>query len=281
MTNVLIAIKNIIDNPLNDVVSYYSGSNRINGVGDALEKYIKDIFANTLEVQDENEKQVVYSKLFSYIGNQNNPPDLMIRGGDAIEVKKIQSLRSSIALNSSYPKDKLYSDSPMITRACKECEDWSEKDIYYTVGVTDNRKIKTLWFIQGCCYSAEKETYEKIKNKIKDTFVNSPNVEFAETKELGRINRVDPLGITNFRIRGMWHIENPIKVYDYITKIDETSDFSVNLILLKEKYLSYPENDRAELEKIKKDNFKISYIKIKSPNNPAKLLDAILVNFNI
>ena len=38
---------------------------------------------------------------------------------------------SQIALNSSYPKDKLYADSPMITQECRECENWREKDIIY------------------------------------------------------------------------------------------------------------------------------------------------------
>jgi len=31
------------------------------------------------------------------------------------------------------------------------------------------------------------------------------DIEFSQTKELGRVNRVDPLGITNLRIQGMWH----------------------------------------------------------------------------
>lgn len=281
MTNILVAFKNIIENPINNVTSHYSGSNRINGVGDALEVYIKDLFANTLEVQDENKKNEEYQKHFSYIGNQNNPPDLMIRGGDAIEVKKIQSLRSAIALNSSYPKDKLYSDSPMITTACRECETWTEKDIYYTVGVTDNEKIKTLWFIQGACYSASKDVYERIKNKIKDGVSSCSGVEFAETKELGRVNKVDPLGITNLRIRGMWHIENPIKVYDYVVNNEDENDFSVNLILLKEKYNTYPEEDRNYLESVNSNGFEMKDIKIKSPNNPAELLDAKLITLKV
>lgn len=62
--------------------------------------------------------------MFSYIGNQNNPPDSMLRNGDAIEVKKIESKKAALALNSSYPKAKLYADSPMINKECRECEKW-------------------------------------------------------------------------------------------------------------------------------------------------------------
>ena len=48
MTNMLQAIVNIINNPLPDLLSHYksTSNNRINAVGDALEEFIKDAFAN-------------------------------------------------------------------------------------------------------------------------------------------------------------------------------------------------------------------------------------------
>lgn len=278
-TNLLIAIANLIKNPITNLVSHYRVINRANSMGDALEFYIKDLFCNSLNENNLEKKNEIYSKYFSYIGNQNNPPDIIIRQGDAIEVKKIESLRSSIALNSSYPKDKLYADSPMITTACKNCEDWREKDLIYTVGVSKDNNLKALWLVYGDCYSANKEVYEKVKNTISKGVNELPNVEFSKTKELGRVNRVDPLGITYLRIRGMWGIENPIKVFDYITPSEQTFDFFVNAILLKEKYLSFPEKDRKNIEALINDNFSIEDIKIKSPNNPAKLLEAKLLSF--
>jgi hypothetical protein len=134
-TNLLVAIKNLITDPVTDLVSHYSGANRINNVGEALETYIKDLFCGTLKEINASKKDKAYGDYFSYIGNQNNPPDAMLKGGDAIEVKKIESFSASLALNSSYPKDKLYSDSPMITAACRAAEEWKEKDLIYTVGV--------------------------------------------------------------------------------------------------------------------------------------------------
>lgn len=79
-------------------------------------------------------------KFFSYLGNQNNPPDVILKGGDAIEIKKIQSKSSAIALNSSYPKNKLYSNDPRITKACKNSEVWKVKDMIYVIGVTNDKK---------------------------------------------------------------------------------------------------------------------------------------------
>lgn len=278
MTNLLIALSNIVKNPLTDVVSHYRSSNRANGMGDALEFYVKDLFCGTTNIEDANKKNEIYDKHFSYLGNQNNPPDIIIRGGDAIEVKKIESLRSGIALNSSYPKDKLYSDSPMITQACRDCEDWREKDLIYTIGVAKNNKLQALWFIYGNCYAAGKDIYERIRNKISSGLSELEGVEFSETKELGRVNKVDPLGITYLRIRGMWHIENPIKVFDYITGVDGDR-LTVNALILKDKYNSFPAQDRENLENLETSGLSISDVKIKSPNNPAKLLEAKLIKF--
>ena len=69
----------------------YSGRNRANGMGEALENYIKDAFAGTFGISDELQKMKTYNQKFSWLGSQNNPPDIMIKGGDAIEVKKTQS----------------------------------------------------------------------------------------------------------------------------------------------------------------------------------------------
>ena len=50
MTDILRAIVNIVKNPIPDLLSHYKSmsNNRINAVGDALEEFIKDAFANTI-----------------------------------------------------------------------------------------------------------------------------------------------------------------------------------------------------------------------------------------
>jgi hypothetical protein len=101
MSNLLKALKLIIDNPIIQVKNYYSGRNRANSVGEALENYVKDIFANSFDLS-EIERIEKLNKVFSYLGNQNNPPDIILRNGDAIETKKVQSPTSALALNSSY-----------------------------------------------------------------------------------------------------------------------------------------------------------------------------------
>ncbi len=179
------------------------------------------------------------------MGNQNNPPDIIVKNGDAIEVKKIESLLSAIALNSSYPKNKLYADDSRITNNCKNCEinDWNRKDIIYSIGIAPKgtNQLKAIWFVYGDCYAANNEIYKRIADKISIGISEISDVELAKTNELAGVKKVDPLGITNLRVRGMWHIQNPIKVFKDFTTINKMHEFTVNAILLEEKYLSFPE----------------------------------------
>jgi hypothetical protein len=141
VSNIIKAFVNIVDKPIVKLIDYYGGRNRINSAGKALELYVQDAFANTLDEDDNLKRLEKLQEIYSYEGNQNNPPDLMLQNSDAIEVKKLQSKNSAIALNSSYPKAKLYADNPMITKACKECEEWEIKDIIYAIGYTDDNSL--------------------------------------------------------------------------------------------------------------------------------------------
>ncbi len=275
MSNLLRAIINISNCTNRQTTNFYKSRVRANNMGEALEKYIKDAFCNTFDVVDENKLNEEYSKHFSYLGNQNNPPDIILKNGDAIEVKKVESV-GSIPLNSSYPKDKLFANSPMITNDCRNCERWTEKDIIYAVGVVDknNNTITHMCFVYGEDYAANHEIYERIKNTIKNGVNSIADVEFAESKELGHVNKVDPLGITYLRIRGMWGIENPYKVFQYIyNKKNDGTDFFA--LINEDRYNSFPKEDIIELEN--SDKIIIENCKIKDPNNTAKLKNAKLI----
>ena len=276
MTNILEAIYNIVNHQDFEIKNLYSGRNRANNMGEALEKYIKDAFAGTFGITDELERMKTFNQEFSWLGSQNNPPDIMIKGGDAIEVKKTQSANTSLALNSSYPKTDLRYTSPMITKECKECEDWKVKDLIYCVGHTTDTSVKSLWMVYGNSYAAKHETYQRIKTTISDGIKTIPDVVFADTKELGRVNQVDPLGITNLRIRGMWQIENPRKVFNYLHEPTD-KDFELISIIPTDKYNSFPKESITKIEGITKNGFSIENKQIKDPNNPAKLMDCKLI----
>lgn len=279
--NILHAIINLVNTstPIYKIKEFYKSNNRANNSGDALEEYVKDLFAGTIDEKDFSIRQEKISKTFSYLGNQNNPPDMIIRSGDAIEVKKIENYNSSLALNSSYPKAKLNINNPMLTKECKQCENWIEKDIIYIVGtINKNNDLKFLSFLYGVDYAANDYIYERIKLKIKEGILDIHDVEFSETKELGRINKVDPLGITYLRVRGMWHIDNPFKVFKDIYKPDKSNNFNFMTLINNEKYDTLPLEQKSILETLHQ-NLKIADVKIPSPDNPANLKNAKLITF--
>ena len=280
MKNVIDAIKTLVRRNNFNLSNSSVGNNRANSMGAALENYTKNLFADTFDCS-ETERFERWAKIFSYIGNNNNPPDFMLKCGDAVEVKKIESNDAALALNSSCPKHTLKSSSTLISSACRDAENWSQKDMLYVVGVVASGKIKHLCMIYGRDYCASAECYERIRQKIKDGVETINGVEFAPTRELGRVNRVDPLGITYFRIRGMWHIENPWRVFDYVYRRNFQAAFNFVCIINREKWLTL--NNREELVALQDNRpaLKVLEVKIKNPDNPAKLLDAKLIHYEI
>lgn len=277
MGNILEACLTIANNPWGKLQDNNDGRNRVNNVGKALELYIENSFAGIVNDINETDRLKIIDDTYSYLGNQNNPPDLMLKDGDAIEVKKIQSANSALALNSSYPKAKLFSDSSMITKRCKTCEDWSEKDIIYAVGHTTDNNLKSLWMVYGDCYAAEKDIYERIKNIISDGIQTIPDVDLVKTNEIAKVKRVDPLGITDLRVSGMWHITNPKNVFNYLYTSSSRAIFELLVLMRSEKYNSFPNEVQNRIAS--SELLKIKDVKIKDPNNPAKLLDAKLITF--
>lgn len=279
-TNILKALNNISKLESFKLTELFSGQNRMNNVGTALEYFIRDVFCSSIDIVGLENKNKKHSEYLSYLGNQNNPPDFIVKNGDAVEVKKIIGLVGSIALNSSYPKSKLHSDDSRILQSCRDCDggNWSKKDIIYAVGSVSDSKIKTLWFVYGDCYSADREVYEKTLKSISKKVHEIDHLEFtAETNEIAGVRKIDPLGITYLRVRGMWGIDTPHKVFGSLTEFTRDSEFSTFTLMLDEKYNSFPKEDRKEIESNK--NIKIKSIEIKSPNNPAIYLKAKLISF--
>jgi len=280
MSNILEAIYNIAQLEDLSVKSITFGSNRANNMGEGLESFIKDAFAGTFNEADKNIRNLAYNKVFSFQGSKRNPPDLMLKGGAAIEVKKIESLTTELQLNSSHPKAKLLSISKFITKKCRNSEIWTEKDFVYVVGHTPKGTniLSSLWFVYGDIYAASEETYTSLKSEIGDTIEKIPDIDFSETK--GRVNQVDPLKITNLRIRGMWLLKQPYTVFDYVHGYEEGKRFQCFALIPTSKYKVLP---RKSIEKINflKSNLSITDVKVNDPDNPVNLIDCKLIKYVI
>lgn len=280
MSNILTAIKAIVENSTLNVVEDSEGviQNRMNQMGQALEEYVKNAFADCMG-QDSRAALKARNETFSYLGNSTNPPDAMLIGSDAIEIKKINTLGTTqLQLNSSYPKNKLHSDNPKICKACRECEAWKEKDMIYVVGQVNDQELQNIFFVYGDLYCDSHEVYEKVENAIKEGIESLDEVELAETNELGRVNKVDHLGISDLRIRGMWLIKSPFQQFEYLTK--DISDYTFKLVALIpcEKYNSFSNVDEFE-QFCNKNGVNISDEKIEDPQNPANLIDSKLITY--
>lgn len=276
MANLLEALLNISALQSFSLPAHYGGANRMNNMGVALEYFVKDAFCGTFSTTGVPQKDRVHSRQFSYIGNANNPPDFIVRGGDAVEVKKIENPNSGLALNSSYPKSKLHSDNPLITDACRSCEQWTEKDIIYAVGVVQDETISSLWFVYGDCYAANRSVYERIKTSMAAGINSIEGVQFSPTRELARVNRVDPLGITYLRVRGMWGIENPMTVFEGL-RSESRPATEIVALMRQEKYTAFSAEERTALEK----KGWVADAEIKDPDNPANYLHAKIIKISL
>ena len=64
------------------------------------------------------------------------------------------------------------------------------KDIIYVVGSVPESKIKTLWFVYGDCYAADREVYEKTFKSISKKVHEIDHLEFsAKTNEIAGVRK--------------------------------------------------------------------------------------------
>ena len=261
--------------------SEISERNKINAIGDALEFFIKDSFADSYYEPNKNEE---YLKIFSYLGNDTNPPDIILKRSDAIEVKKLEGYKSQLQLNSSFPEKKLHSSNTLINDECRNCEDGEEfeKDMIYAIGVIPkNTKIlRCLFFVYGDCFAKSSEFYQNKKDLITNLLKHpSLDMEFSETNELGRFNDVDPLGVTNLRVRGMWLLKNPLVIFEDVVEFKKNQqDCSIFAIMKKTKFDSFPLEDKNNI--IYDDEIIFKNIEIKNPDNPSEMMDAVLLRYD-
>lgn len=281
MTDILKAINNISKLENWNIEEVVLSSNRTVSMGEGLESFVKNAFADTFKTENQNEKNILFSEIFSYEGSKRTPPDLMLKNGDAFEVKKMEALNSEIQLNSSHPKAKLFKSSSLLNFHCKNCEIWEEKNFYYIIGHVPkgNNVLSSIWFIDGSLYAADEEVYTSIKDSLSNVLKNSSEFDFSKTNEIGRINYVDPLKITNLRIRGMWLLQPPYKVFDYLKLYDYNANFQSIALISNENYFNYSEENRKLIE----NNSKISITKVfvKNPNNPIQLIESKLIIFKL
>ena len=253
------ALKDLIDNGYRwtEFKSNTSGGlNRAQAQGAQLEDFVKDILCG-IEADNAQGREKLLDQFLAFQGAANNPPDAMFRGGnngDAFEVKKSESKsKSSLDLNSSHPYSHLTNDLSRIAREARECEVWVRRDIHYVIGNISARETKNnwLWIVQGNIFAANLKTYRdfelSIKSRIEEV-ITANLLEPAATNELGRINGVDIRENTDLRIRPMWGITSPMRLFKDIPGIfeSESDGLVIHCLVRKTKWESFMINKSDE-----------------------------------
>ncbi|EGD71803.1 MAG: Type II site-specific deoxyribonuclease, partial [Candidatus Parvarchaeum acidiphilum ARMAN-4_'5-way FS'] len=282
MTNIITAAVGIINAYKNKkVFSTNKGAygTSINNWGAYLEDFIAAAFSGSLLINDIKKRQELKEKAFCYSGSQNLPPDLMLRnGGPAIEVKKHASDTGGLSLNSSPPRQTLRKEDKRIASAARTAEYWEERKIIYAIGTIpgSNNIIKSIQLVYGDCFAASHEFYDKVEGIIREQLEGAGSespVEKYEGNELGRMNAVDPLKATYLRVRGMWEIKNPLRIFkeEGIADYSLSKGFTLLAMAKKAEFGKLSKESPEALAKLK-TYADIKDIKIINPDNTAQRL---------
>ncbi len=275
-TNVISALINLYNCKSFKVNDYEDVDNKINKKGTAFENFVKKLFIDT----NDNDFLNNIKDYFSHLGDQNHPPDLILKEGDAFEIKEKKSASGDIQLNSSFLRDTLKIDDPKLTDKCRNCEDvaWKEKDIFYVIGHVDtNKNLKSIFFVQGICIACPTHYYTDLFNSFKQ-HIYKGDFSFSETKELARLNNIDPLDYTHLRVRSMFLLTHPTKIFNFF-KINKSSDLNVFCLMTNKKYSSFQKDLLQILEK--KNDIEIQDKNITSPLNKNNILECKFIHFHL
>lgn len=281
-SNVLAAIKNISDFKTNNIRNYFReyATSQINTDREQIAYYVKDAISGSFKSAKDKKPAERYNEIFSYLGNKNKLPDMILKEGDALVIKSIKTIKGSLTISNVPPKDQLKWNDPWIARNCRMVDggQWNSKDIFYVTGWIERGKLKYLYFVQGRCYASEEKFYNKKIEGIKKNIYNylaSEGLKANNTIGLAKVSNMDPLGRTSLRIKNIWKIQNPIKTFSDIYTYDKKQDFTLIALMLKNKFDSFPKKDIDAI--ISNKQLKSTDVKIKNPNDPAKKIDAKLI----
>ncbi|MCJ0916139.1 NgoPII family restriction endonuclease [Mammaliicoccus sciuri] len=283
-TNVLIALKNILDRNSSLLTPIFRSNGTVNAAGDSLEYFVKDMFCTgASQYQYEHEKQKVYEKYLTWQGDSKHFPDFIVRDGVGVEPKKVNdNSGSTLSLNSSYPKDYIYPDSQNLPKESLIKEsNWQKKEVIYVVGNlnTKNNKLISIWMVYGNTFIPNRDVYHELINEIRES-ISKTNATLKKSKELARAIGVDPLGNSNLRVRGMYELRHPSNVFGQYIDVNSFPKDStrIYLVILKKDLDKLENNEiQEELSKyystgrlIKKE------MNIPDPNNVSDKLSAVI-----
>ena len=248
----------------------------VNRAGEGLELWVKHFLAGTIGHADEQIIETVWAETFSFHGSANNPPDAMIRNSIASEVKKTENAAGTLQLNSSWPIRTLRSDDAHITQECRIAESWEEKPFLFIVGRVNptSKSVSALWVIDGRCLSDNEEVYENLMTNARFAILT---IGGDSTREIGKFSSVDSLGRTSLRVRPMFALVHPAKIFETIFREQKTNQFVLNVLIPTSSYSEFSTADRKEIESETR-GISVSHLNIPDPTNASTGMLSTLIS---
>lgn len=281
------ANRNIVD-AIGTLINLSAPLNRKFAGYDDFADFVKNLFADSFGLSP-YEQRDRHREIFSFVSNNAEIPDFMLRGGDVVEIKTVR-LKSGeydpvkcnpIEFNTVFPRQKLFFDDPLVTDECRNAESWYEKDVVYVIGALKRRQLIYLCMIYGVDYCAGEKYYSGLNYELKKLIAKIRAVRFPYTRELARIGTVDPTGATYLKLYGMWHVENPWSFFRYVCRPNLNANFSFMCIINREKFHQL-DNGRKLFAWAKDcDGLRLAKIRVKNPDAPDTFRDALLIRYEI
>ncbi len=195
----------------------------------------------------------------------------------AFEVK-VHGSTPQIQLNSSPPKRSLKATDTRIEEGCRGCEIWVEKDFVYFIGKANAEYVEALWLVDGKCIAAESSVYDVLFDRLKATV---KELGGTPGNEIGRLNQVDPLKATSLRVRGMWLLDHPAKVFNDIFVKPKSDVFVLNALVSQTKWNSYSSELIADIEALADKGLKVTHVELPDSGGSEAPLQAVHISWQI
>ena len=170
--------------------------------------------------------------------------------------------------------------SAMFVKLCArfKSEIWVEKDFVYFIGKANAEYVEAVWLIDGRCIAADASVYDVLFDRLKETV---KELGGEPGNEIGRLNKVDPLKATSLRVRGMWLLDHPAKVFkDFFVK-PQDKVFVLNSLVSATKWNEYSKEAIKDLEALSVHGLSIKHIELPDSGGSDEPMRAVHISWEV
>ena len=131
-----------------------------------------------------------------------------------------------------------------------------------------------LWIVDGRCLADDETIYSSLMAEARASMLTLGG---DATREIGKFNSVDSLQRTALRVRPMFALDHPAKIFESIFQSQDTKQFILNVLIPAGSYQQFSESQRLKLSELDKDLL-VRELEIQDPTSSARLMKATLIS---